>query len=36
LKKSAALLERFFRPGVISAAGYPPCPIDRRCGARLW
>src|SRR4030088_3347370 len=21
---------------VIPAAGYPPCPIDRRCGARLW
>src|ERR1700722_17732626 len=36
LKKSGAGLERSKGLRVISAAGYPPCPIDRRCGARLW
>jgi hypothetical protein len=35
-EKSAAWLERSFGLRVIRAAGYPPCPIDRRCGARLW
>jgi hypothetical protein len=28
--------ERLSGLSVIPAAGYPPCPIDRRCGARLW
>jgi len=27
--------ERSAGPRVVTAAGYSPCPIDRRCGARL-
>jgi hypothetical protein len=31
-KKSETRLERSKGLRVFSAAGYPPCPIDRRCG----